>query len=116
MTDPQDFIDWDEGRDFPSPFYAEALACELCGEPTFEGRIWNAEHEIWIAQDCSCNAPDEPICPGLLPLLQQAKTVGELLDLCKAHRKTCVQCGAPIPFPGPRKVRKKPAQIEREAA
>jgi hypothetical protein len=58
MTDdPRDFIDWDEGRDFPSPFYANAEPCESCGEPTFRGRVWNPEHGLWIATDCQCNTP-----------------------------------------------------------
>ena len=106
MTDPRDYIDSDEGRDFPSPFYANTEPCESCGEPTFRGRVWNAEHEIWVATDCSCNAPDAPICPSLLPLIVVARTVAELVDACKAHRKTCPLCGVvemPRRNPAPRK-------------
>jgi hypothetical protein len=116
MTDPSDFIDADEGHDFPSPFYAEALPCESCGEPTYKARVWNQEYQLMVAVDCSCNEPDEPVCPGLLPLIEQAKTVGELMDRVKAHRKLCVQCGAPIPFPNSKPRRKEPAMIERQAA
>lgn len=106
MIDPADFIDFDEGRDTPSPFYTEAQPCESCGEPTFKGRIWNPEHELWVAVDCSCNAPDVPTCPALLPLIVAAQTVGELLDVCKAHRRVCPLCGVvemPHRNPAPRK-------------
>ena len=104
--DPRDFIDPDEGRDIPPPFYAEAEPCESCGEPTYKGRVWNQEHELWIAVDCSCNAPDQPICSRLLPLIVAARTVGELVDVCKAHRKICPECGPvemPRRNPAPRK-------------
>jgi hypothetical protein len=111
--DPRDFIDWDEGRDFPSPFYALAEPCESCGEPTFKGRIWNAEHELWIAVDCSCNAPDMPTCPNLVPLIVQANTVREIVRVCKEHRASCSLCG-PVEIRRPAK--KKPAKVEKEAA
>ena len=93
MTDPRDFIDPDEGRDFPSPFYVEALHCESCGEPTFKGRVWNAEHELWIAVDCSCNAPSLPTCPDLIPLLARVDTVREVCRVIREHRATCHLCG-----------------------
>ena len=111
--DPRDFIDWDEGRDFPSPFYAEAEPCESCGEPTFRGRVWYAEHELWIAVDCSCNAPEQPTCPNLVPLIAQANTVRELVRVCKAHRASCALCG-PVEIRRPSS--KEPAQIRKEAA
>jgi len=97
MTDdPRDFIDWDEGRDFPSPFYTNAEPCESCGEPTFKGRIWNAEHEIWIATDCSCNAPEVPTCPNLVPLIAQAVTVREIVRVCKSHPGCHAPCVDPL--------------------
>jgi hypothetical protein len=111
--DPRDYIDADEGRDFHSPFYANAEPCESCGEPTYRGRIWNAEHELWIAVDCSCNAPEQPTCPNLVPMIARAKTVREIVRVCKDHRQNCPLCG-PIEIRRPQ--RKEPAQIEREAA
>ena len=88
LHDPRS--DWNR----PTPFYAEALPCESCGEPTHLPREWNQEHELWIAQDCSCNMPEEPICPDLLPAMLEARTVGELVEVYREHRRTCVRCGA----------------------
>ena len=116
MVDPHDFIDSDEGRDYPAPFYAEALPCESCGEPTFQGRIWNEEHELWVAVDCSCNAPSVPTCPALIPLLERADTVKEVCQVIRSHRATCSLCGLVIEMPRRQNVRKEPAVIEREAA
>lgn len=97
--DPRDYIDWDEAREFISPFYAIAEPCESCGEPTFKGRMWNAEHELMIAVDCSCNVPDVPTCPLLIPILE---TCGDSVRaICKAireHRATCSLCG-PVKLP-----------------
>ena len=80
---------WNRSREF----YTEALPCESCGRPTYRARVWNAEYELWIAVDCSCNVPDEAICPDLLPLIVKARTVGELLAVCREHRRTCRRCG-----------------------
>ena len=85
-------IDRDEdGR--PEAFFAEAEPCESCGEPTFRGRVWNQEHQLWIATDCSCNTPSVPTCPLLIPLLQQADTVREVCKVIRQHRATCPLCG-----------------------
>src|ERR1035438_8547149 len=102
MMDPRDEDGYYPGKSF----YAEAEPCESCGEPTFKGRTWNAEHELWIAVDCSCNAPEQPTCLNLAPLIAQAQTVRELVDVCKAHRKNCPLCGVveiPCRNPAPRK-------------
>ena len=98
--------DADEDGYFPpsKAFYAEAEPCESCGEPTFQGRAWNAEHELWIAVDCSCNAPSLPTCPALLPLLQNADTVHEVCRVIREHRATCSLCRpVEIRQPAPRK-------------
>jgi hypothetical protein len=114
--DPRDFIDWDEGRDFPtSPprFTFNAEPCESCGKPTFRGRVWNAEYGLWIATDCQCNTPEVPTCPELAPLIAQANTVREIVRVCKAHRQSCPLCGL-IEIRRPSS--KEPAQIRKEAA
>ena len=87
-------IDRDEDGypDDPKPFYTEALPCESCGHPTFQGRVWNAEHEIWIAIDCSCNAPDQPLPACMIEVYRNAQTVGQMMDDIKAHRQTCPVC------------------------
>jgi len=90
------------------PFYAEALPCESCGEPTFQERQWNPEHELWTATDCSCNTPDQPVCSGLMPIIEACKSVEELLERCKAHRRECLQCG-PVEMPRPKLAPRKAA-------
>lgn len=85
-------IDRDEDGYPVEAFYAEADPCESCGEPTFRGRVWNVEHELWIAVDCSCNAPSLPTCPALIPALEQADTVREVCRVIREHRATCSLC------------------------
>ena len=87
MSDPCDY------PELASVFYAEAEPCESCGQPTFQGRIWNPEHEIWIAQDCSCNSPSAPTCPLLIPQLERATLVSEVVGVIRSHRKNCPLCG-----------------------
>lgn len=105
MMDPRDFIDPDEGRDTPSPFFTHAEPCESCGEPTYRGRVWNAEHQIWIAVDCSCNTPSLPTCPALIPLLAQVDSVREICRVIRQHRATCPLC-RPIEIRQPASPRK----------
>jgi hypothetical protein len=62
------------------PFFATEPPCEYCGHP---------------ASECGCDdAPDDPVCPGLYPLLVAARNVREIVNVCKAHRLTCPACGA----------------------
>ena len=109
-------IDRDEDGRPTEAFYAEAEPCESCGEPTFRGRVWDAEYELWVAVDCSCNAPSVPTCPALIPLLERADTVKEVCQVIRSHRATCSLCGLVIEMPRRQNVRKEPAVIEREAA
>jgi hypothetical protein len=114
MIDPLDYIDPDEGR--PGAFFATALPCESCGAPTFMGRVWNAEHQIWIAQDCACNVPSEPTCPLLIPALTQAVTVRQVCRVIREHRRTCHLCKGVVEITQPKKTHREPARVEREAA
>lgn len=88
-------IDCDEDGYYPPPkaFYAVAEPCESCGEPTFKGRTWNQEHQLWIAVDCSCNTPSLPTCPLLMPNLERAVTVAQVCRVIRKHRATCSLCG-----------------------
>lgn len=88
-------------RDYqtPDPFFVEAEPCESCGEPTSKQRVWNAEHELWVAQDCSCNAPDVPLPACMIAVLEAATTVGQLCDSVKAHRKSCPVCSGVVEIP-----------------
>ena len=117
MPDFRDFIDADEGRDFRAPFFAEALPCESCGEPTLQPRVWNADYELWVAVDCSCNTVDAPTCPALAPALEAATTVREVCQVIRAHRAACQICRPTvIEFPSREEASKEPAIIYREAA
>jgi len=97
-------IDRDEDGRPVEAFFTELPPCESCGEPTQE-RTWNQEHQLWIGTDCSCNLPEQPICPRLRPLIESAQTVGELMDRCRKHRATCPLCG-PIALPAVSQERK----------
>jgi predicted RNA-binding Zn-ribbon protein involved in translation (DUF1610 family) len=94
-------IDRDEDGRPTEAFYTEAQPCESCGEPTYRGRVWNPRFELWIATDCTCNLPEQPVCPLLRPVIESAQTVGQLVDRTHEHRLTCPLCG--------------PRQIERKA-
>lgn len=109
--DSIDYLDnYDADRhEPPEAFYTEALPCESCGEPTSLERVWNAEHELWIAQDCGCNSPDVPLPACMIAVLEAATTVGHLCDSVKAHRKSCPVCSGVVEFPSVK-------QVEREAA
>lgn len=76
-----------------SAFYATAEPCESCGEPTYRGRIWNQEHQLWVGVDCSCNTPSLPTCPLLIPKLERAVTVAQVCQVIREHRATCHLCG-----------------------
>lgn len=91
-------IDCDEDGYPTEAFYAEAEPCESCGEPTFRGRIWNAEYELWVAVDCSCNTPSLPTCPALIFELEHADTVRQVCDVIRRHRASCPLC-KPVEMP-----------------
>lgn len=100
MPDSIDWVDCYEGRDEPpQAFYVEALPCESCGNPTYLDRIWNTEHEIWIAQDCGCNAPSVPLPACMIAVLEAAKTVGQLCDSVRQHRAQCPVCSGVVEIP-----------------
>jgi len=109
-------IDRDEDGRPIDAFYALAEPCESCGEPTYQGRVWNQEHELWIAQDCSCSTPNAPTCPALIPALQQAVTVREVCQVIRLHRATCELCGPTNVVPIRTPASREPAVVFREAA
>lgn len=71
------------------PFFTLACPCEACGEPTSRPRAFDPERQIWIATDCSCQAP---ACPALLRQLERARTVAQVREIARKHRVTCPQC------------------------
>jgi hypothetical protein len=102
-------INRDEDGRPTEAFYAEAEPCESCGEPTFRGRVWNQEYQLWVAVDCSCNTPSLPTYPLLIPA-QQADTVREICRVIREHRATCSLC-RPVEMPS-----KEPGTVRKEAA
>ena len=75
----------------PEAFYATAEPCGSCGEQTYRGRIWNAEHELWAAVDCSCNVPDVlPSCPTRYALVCEAATINQMCLALRAHEAALV--------------------------
>jgi len=75
----------------PQPFFTEAVPCESCGRPASE-RYWNPEAQLMIGVGCECETPDDPICPELLEPIAAAKSVREIVQVCKEHRATCPVC------------------------
>lgn len=97
-----------------NPFFSIALPCESCGEPTEKDRVWNAEYELWVAVDCSCNEPDLPVCPLLIPALEAAELVSEVCQVIRDHRKTCPLCKPVKMKPATREIQ--PIRKDKEAA
>jgi hypothetical protein len=98
----------EDGSPIVEPFYTDTeLLCESCGHPV-QTRTWDAEYGLWIGIDCSCNTPDDPVCPLLIPSLERAETVGEVCDVIREHRKHCPVCG-------PSEIRKQAEREHREA-
>jgi len=109
--------DRDEEDCLTEAFYAEAEPCESCGEPTYQARVWNADYDLWIAVDCSCNTPSLPTCPALIPELEGAATVAEVCHVIRQHHAACPLCRPVlIEMPSREEPSKEPAIIYREAA
>lgn len=90
----------------PAPFFTEALPCEACGEPTTKPRIWNAQHQIWIAADCTCNLPSRAPC--LIPEIENARSVSDVSRILRRHQQTCNRCR-------PQEIRTQPHQLRKAA-
>ena len=61
--------------------YTVAYPCEQCGRPD---------------DVCDCSVPDEPICPALEGPIQAARSVKEIVEVCKAHIASCERCNPKI--------------------
>lgn len=57
---------------------------EQCGEPTTQPRIFHADQQIWIAQDCPCSLPAAPAGPAIVRQITRVRTVKQVR---KAFRK-----------------------------
>lgn len=63
------------------PFFAHALPCESCGEPTSRPRTWNPERQIWIAQDCPCSQPANR--PSVIRQIGKARSVQQVRKIMR---------------------------------
>jgi hypothetical protein len=94
----EDFgIDFDEGRDIDprEAFYANALPCESCGEPCEDRQTATWDPSLQVGPCCQFDAaqiPELPVCEELYKLTMRAKTVGELMDIRRAHQTVCQVC------------------------
>ena len=79
----------------PEPFFTEAEPCESCGRPALNGRTFDPEHGIWIANGCPCLQEEQPICRALEQPILKARTVREVREVIRNHRALCPICGTP---------------------
>lgn len=93
----------------PTAFYAEAQPCEVCGHPSYRARVFDPESQLFIAVDCECSIPQEPMCPALEAPLLACRYVSEVAETIRNHRASCNLCG-------PRKVVEMPTRAEFEEA
>ena len=120
MLDPSDFIDWDEGRDFPEAFFAEANPCENCGKPVQGERVWIPGFDYWACSDCAEESRilffAEENCPTLYDAIMRAKSVQQVQFAFRTHKESCPKCN-PLPArKGPSIAIPESEQEEREAA
>lgn len=81
----------EERRRHPRPWFADSTPCELCGEPCDEVTI-DPESGCKIGTDCSCQLPDEPMCPKYAELLEACDTVSQLSSAARTHKENCIVC------------------------
>ena len=88
-------IDPEEG--YLEAFFAEALPCESCGRPCESRHPASWDNSLLVGPCCAIpvdDAPDSPVCEEMYALMMSCCTVGELVRVCRAHRKQCATCGA----------------------
>jgi len=74
---------------------ANALPCESCGEPCEDRQTATWDQSLQVGPCCQFDAaqiPELPICEDLYKLTMRAKTVGELMDIRRAHVAVCHVC------------------------
>ena len=105
FDDPRDYIDLDEGRDLPEPFYALGEPCENCGKACDPGsRVHVPGFNYWGCSDCAAEASiiifAEENCPALYRAITRARRVSEVQRAFRWHRETCPKCNPKIsPLP-----------------
>ena len=88
--DPRDYIDPDEGRNFPEEKQPE-LKCGSCWEPVAElfPCPWDPRLEVG---ECCFVHNDEAACPLLVGLLDECKSVREITIMSRVHERCCGLC------------------------
>ncbi len=82
-VDPRDFIDPDEGREDPEPFFTYAEPCENCGTACDSGsRVWVPGWDYWACEQCAREAAivvfAEQTCPALYEFVMKSRSVSEI--------------------------------------
>ncbi len=95
-ADPRDYIDPDEGRPDPEPFFTHAEGpCENCGAPC-DSRVWVPGFAYWACDDCAEEARiviyAEENCPVLYDAVMRSKHVSEVQRAFLLHQAGCPAC------------------------
>jgi hypothetical protein len=104
-TDPQDFIDPDEGRELllRRAYYAEGEPCENCGTPCLDGRVHVPGFDFLGCADCAEEARAvifaEENCPTLYDAVMRSKSVQQVRTAMKQHEATCPKCNPKLRKP-----------------
>lgn len=97
MFDPRDFIDSDEGRNEPAPFFTYGEPCENCGAACeSDKRVWVPGYNYWACFQCAEEAEAlifaEENCPPLYRAITRARTVSGVQRAIHWHKETCARC------------------------
>ena len=96
INNPQDFIDPDEGREIPQPFFTHAQPCQSCGKPCDSLTRCSWDSDLMVGPCCQISSEDlaeiRPCCETLYHLVCQAQTVQAVCEAFDSHEKS----GCPI--------------------
>jgi hypothetical protein len=78
--------------------YSEPLECGSCSSESPELFPCYWEPKIQVGSCCLIHPddiPSEPLCAVVPELAKQATSIGQFLELLKAHMVTCAECKEP---------------------
>lgn len=101
MLDTRDFIDPDEGRDEPAPFFTYGEPCENCGSACDAGtRVWVPGFNYHACEQCAEEARitiyAEENCQALYRVIMKARRVSEVQRAYRWHKENCEKCNPKI--------------------
>ncbi len=116
-----DFIDWDEGREFiQSAFYEHAEPCENCGTPVSGGRVWVPGFDYFGCDDCAQEAEAlifaEANCQTLHDAIVRSRHVSEVARALREHKESCPNCNPALRKPAQVAEMPAPTEKRKEAA